>query len=63
MNRDRLEGHWKQTKGRARKSAGRWNASGPEAGPAGRPAATPASRDWVVADITPPRPLRDAPER
>ena len=24
MKHDRIEGHWKQTKGRARKAAGRW---------------------------------------
>ena len=27
MNRDRIEGHWKQMKGRARKAAGRWMVS------------------------------------
>ncbi len=27
MNRNRIEGHWKQMKGRARKAVGRWVAS------------------------------------
>ena len=31
MNRDRIEGHWKQMKGRARKASGRWSDSEREA--------------------------------
>jgi len=60
MNRDRLEGHWKQTKGRARKSAGRWN--GTPRVTLVRPVASAASRDWHAGPAA-RRPAREQPAR
>jgi hypothetical protein len=45
MNRDHIKGHWKQTKGRAHKSAGRWLPS----------ARDPRSRRGRFPDATRPR--------
>jgi len=37
MHRDRIAGHWKQTKGRARKATGRWASSEREGDAVARP--------------------------
>lgn len=62
MNRDRLEGHWKQMKGRARKASGRWSDSGRDAAERLRTPAR-APRAWDAREDESRRALCELPSR
>jgi len=62
MNRDRIEGHWTQMKGRARKASGRWSDSEREV--AERPhLPARAPRAWDAREEDSRRVNRDLPSR
>jgi uncharacterized protein YjbJ (UPF0337 family) len=64
MNRDRLEGHWKQMKGRAPKEAGRWTAAEPDGKPLERESACARThKAFGIRDAEARRQIRELPSR
>ncbi|WP_280150663.1 hypothetical protein [Piscinibacter sp. XHJ-5] len=62
MNRDRIGGHWKQMKGRARKASGRWSDSDRDGGE--RPQAqTRTHKAWGAREDEARREIRGLPTR
>jgi uncharacterized protein YjbJ (UPF0337 family) len=62
MNRDRIEGHWKQTKGRARKASGRWSDSERDGVDRPQGHARP-HKAWDVREDEARREIRELPSR